>query len=851
MQKFLRTPFLLVALIVILFVSGAGQASAQTTGTVSPYASKPVCPAMRDNEPPTTCTYTNGDTASCVQSSNPLLGISTLTCTNPDRSTSVCEALNGQWSQVNQCRVTNADGTSGGGTGDSTVPGVRTDTVTDSNGNVTETNNTSASCSVLNVAQCIANLPGMLFAALAFLLLGLSGIILAIAGTVFNWVVIRTVFQFGTYFGTSDSMLITWGVIRDLGNIALLFGFIFVGVATILNTQGTEGFTAKKALPRLIIFAVLLNFSLFASQGVIDVANGFGSVFTTLAGQDCKADTSSVGGTGTAAQDGQSTADCSNVGISGKVLEAAGLTKIFDTTDKSGEFFQNLTDRPYTYTLMLLVLSVFVTVTAMVLLAGTVMLVIRVVVLSLLMVTSPIGFAGMAIPPLQKLAKDWWHKLISQSFFAPVFLLMIFISLKLVENLTQQQASIVDALLGNSASTGATTAGNMQVIMVFAIVIGFMIAALVVAQKMGAYGAKFATQRAAGLTLGAHAFVARRTIGRASGKVAERIRSSSFGHTETGRLFAGIADKGAKSSFDGRGISGLQKVGGLDLGKPQKGGYDAIVHHGQEEREKYGKSLKQTAGDKAKERAFNDNKKALEAEKARSSEQKEQAKRAAEKEKLPLEQQAATLAREHSFKAKERDDERALQQTKYQSALTKDGPEAEAAIAKEEEALRALSAAHRDAARAESEEVEAIKTQIREKDEALKVTNDMIDGRAKVIDAQIKAIDSEIKGKVDENGHVVSTGVGSNAASYRYAADLHRTSTSPVNLATAGHRASHHASASIIRNAGKSKIEKALGDIKDATEKVSEHTDDHGSDDHGGGGGAKPAAGGHDDHAKH
>ncbi len=65
-------------------------------------------------------------------------------------------------------------------------------------------------------------------------------------------------------------MLIAWGILRDIGNIVILFGFILMGVMMILDL---ESFNVRKALPRLLIFAVLLNFSLFASEAVVDVAN--------------------------------------------------------------------------------------------------------------------------------------------------------------------------------------------------------------------------------------------------------------------------------------------------------------------------------------------------------------------------------------------------------------------------------------------------------------------------------------------------------------------------------------------------------------------------------------------------
>ncbi|MDP3402771.1 MAG: hypothetical protein Q8S35_02340, partial [bacterium] len=74
-------------------------------------------------------------------------------------------------------------------------------------------------CGPMNIGCWLIKLPGMLFTGIAFVFLLLSGMILGLAGTVFNWVVIRTVFQFGTYFGTNEGMLIAWGVMRDIANI--------------------------------------------------------------------------------------------------------------------------------------------------------------------------------------------------------------------------------------------------------------------------------------------------------------------------------------------------------------------------------------------------------------------------------------------------------------------------------------------------------------------------------------------------------------------------------------------------------------------------------------------------------
>lgn len=316
---------------------------------------------------------------------------------------------------------------------------------------------------------------------IVLLILHFAAWILGVVGVFFNWVVLKTVFQFGLYFGTSEGMLLAWGVIRDISNIALLFGFIFMGVLLILNVEGGGhghggGISARRAIPRLLIFAVLLNFSLFTTQFVIDISNAFASQLVVLAGTECS--------TG----DEQTMAQCANEGISGKILSAVGMSTIWseDPENTGSEL------------MVYLGVTIFILITATVLLAAGIMLVVRVVVLSFLMVTSPIGFAGMVIPGLGKIAKDWWHTLLSQSFYAPVMLLLVFISLKLAESLSPKGQSLIEALTANSSSLAA----NLQIVVVFAVVIGFMIASLIAASKIGAMGAGLATNAASATVFG-------------------------------------------------------------------------------------------------------------------------------------------------------------------------------------------------------------------------------------------------------------------------------------------------------------------------------------------------------------
>lgn len=332
---------------------------------------------------------------------------------------------------------------------------------------------------------------------LAYVFFAFSNFLLFIVGALFNWVFSETVLQFATTFGNSPGVLAAWSILRDLGNIFLLFGFVFIGLSTIL---GIQTYAARKTLPRLIIFAVLLNFSLFAAEVVIDTSNALASgIYNQMGVADM-------------CTSGTSPEACSkNVGISGRIFNASGLAAV-----RAPAFIQEgVTANPATWGRVftsfslshqlaliqtLLGLTLFSTITTIVFGAAAVLLVIRGVVLSLIMVTAPIGFAGMVVPFLGKLAKDWWHNLINQSFFAPAFVLLVFVGLTVAQGTGLGGNTLVQALESGDVST-------MQAVAMFALVIGFMLAALLVAKKFGAYGADFAVNSAATATFTGMSFL--------------------------------------------------------------------------------------------------------------------------------------------------------------------------------------------------------------------------------------------------------------------------------------------------------------------------------------------------------
>lgn len=430
-------------------------------------------------------------------------------------------------------------------------------------------------------------------AVISFVILAFSSFLLWLAGILFNWSLAYLVFNFGVYFGNSTGLLLAWGILRDFGNIILLFGFVYMGIQTILNIGNYD---TGKTLSRLVIFAVLLNFSLFISEAIIDTANG---LTTTLYSQTSTCDITDT--------------DCLiNHGIASEILDRASIMSALGFGGASNLSSRNLSGadsraegdlqfaegsnyftNPIGETLKFLGLALLVTTAAVVLIAGALMLISRAIHLTFLMVVSPIGFAGMAVPWLEKMAKDWWDALVKQALFAPVFLLLLFVSLKLLDGL--------DGLAGGeggiASAIQSTNAIDTGPIVFFALVIGFMIASLLVAKKFGIYGAEAITKTATGLigrtagaaTFGAMGWMGRNTIGSASNVIARNL--GRVGRIPlVGRQLRAVVDAGAKASFDARSVLKT----GAELGevsKAAKGGRRGVLEATKKAEEEYAKTM--------------------------------------------------------------------------------------------------------------------------------------------------------------------------------------------------------------------------------------------------------------------
>jgi hypothetical protein len=388
--------------------------------------------------------------------------------------------------------------------------------------------------------------------------------IVYIAGTALNVAAYYSIVKMGDLVGQLSPLQVAWGVFRDLGNIAILFGFIAAGIMMILDV-GSYG--SKKMIVTLIIVAVAINFSSLAARAVIDAGNIVGIQFY-------KAFNNGAIPTG----------NISDNGISDHLMDSVKLTTLYD---------QSQSGAVANYPLIAFMSIILFLVVSFVFFSIAFLLVSRFVILVFLITISPLAFAGYVIPAFKKRSDEWLNTLIKNTLVAPVVLLLLLVSTKIVTSgtFTNQLANNgwTNALPNGLASTGATSIGN--VIILFMIACGFYLASLIIAKNLSAFGGQMATSIGGKLTFGTLGFAGRNTVGRASHGLSQGLRKTSFARTGAGRLTMGVLDRGAKASFDARGSKAFGSLK-LDAGKAPTGGYKKYEDESIKARTEYAKSLK-------------------------------------------------------------------------------------------------------------------------------------------------------------------------------------------------------------------------------------------------------------------
>gem|GEM_PF-2689016 len=452
----------------------------------------------------------------------------------------------------------------------------------------TEKRSTPAGCvslTSLNPAACAAWVAvGMLTA---------SGYLTWIGGLALNYAVDITILKMGDAVNSIEGIQYGWAVLRDIANIGLIFGLLAIGIGIILQISS---FGSREILARLIIIAILLNFSLFITKAVVAVGNSFAIV----AYSQLNSRTGNCTG-GTAC-------------ISDKFVAALMIPTVYKSVAGGEEVFNaealNVpTADGWKIFLAGLFGSIFLIITGFVFLAGAILLIIRFVVLVLLMITAPVAWIAHILPTTDGLWKTWWSSLLKETFFAPAYLILLLITLYIAQD------SALGSIAGGGREGGFAAmlsgkASSVALVVYFGIITGFMIAALILARKIGSYGSSavtsfgqklgknawsYARRGAGAATFGAAGLAGRNIIGRPAYNAVQKEGPGSLkakvaqgglrGLVAQAQL--GAAKYASKASYDARALPGVKDLG---IGKPIKG-YEAVRKQQEKSYADYAKSL--------------------------------------------------------------------------------------------------------------------------------------------------------------------------------------------------------------------------------------------------------------------
>jgi len=267
-------------------------------------------------------------------------------------------------------------------------------------------------------------------------------------------------------FVVAKPVLIGWEIVRDLSNQFFSLILLAIAIGTILRV---ESYNVKKMLPKVIVMAVLVNFSLLISGLLIDAAQ---VVMMTFA-----------------------------AGYKDSPGNLVALFNIADFVTGAGSQVGNNADTIevglLTSLILALVLMVVATITTLVM---VVVMIMRVVMLWVLVILSPLAYIMAAFPQGQKYAQQWWQDFTKYLIIGPVFAFFLFLSFAIanssgqIDHTTLGEGVPAINSSGESAENVSTLTAiaHPDALMGFIIAIALLMGSLMVTQQLGVAGAGFA-----------------------------------------------------------------------------------------------------------------------------------------------------------------------------------------------------------------------------------------------------------------------------------------------------------------------------------------------------------------------
>lgn len=376
-------------------------------------------------------------------------------------------------------------------------------------------------------------------------LLEFSGFLLWLAANMLNYAMLHGIFNFNTEFA-SQSIYPIWLIIRKAVALAMFFLVLAVGFMSVIGRS--DDF--KKALIFFIVFGLFVNFSYSATRDIADISNVI----------SLKMYESALGPVLFLKTDDPNTAGA-------KIVSALGLTKLVTSatavkTDASAGFDQQIASTPGA-----LMAVAYVLYAAYFFFTAAFLIIMRAVLLMCIIVASPILLVDVVFPALGERASKLRKIFFSQLILAPVFTIMLTLTLRFLEIFKDKGVTANGVLTSAAAASSVTIFFNL-IVMLAVLHIALKVTKSV-AGEIGEFTTKWANRGAqlgGGLALAGGAIgigmVGRQTIGRGANAFARSETGRNLAKTWGGEKVLQTAENLGKRNYDLRNMSMVQGVAG-------------------------------------------------------------------------------------------------------------------------------------------------------------------------------------------------------------------------------------------------------------------------------------------------
>jgi hypothetical protein len=396
--------------------------------------------------------------------------------------------------------------------------------------------------------------------------LQIAGFLVWLTANMFNYSVQIGILQFSQW--APDTLYPIWIVVRQVISLVIVFVGLYLGFMYIIGREDKF----EKYIPWVIIFALFVNFSYPLVRTAIDISNIISlKIYVSAVGNEAL----------TGAVTSKNTAGAlimDKLGLGGLIASATSV----EQAEKSGAgMLGNINSVPGA-----LLAVAFALYAAYIFFMATLIVIARTAALIFIIISSPLLLVDSVIPVLGQKAQDLRKIFFEQLAIAPVFMIMLALTLRFLEVFSVSAKNSLTTLSGGGVGAIATFFNILMMLIMLHIMIkvtkhvGGTVGEYVTntVGQVGGFGLGVATSGAG--------FIARGSIGRLAAKARDSNWVERNQDKVGGRLAYSLSNSLAKSSFDlrnskvvakGAGMAGLSGgLLGVGMGAGSKSNFDEM-----------------------------------------------------------------------------------------------------------------------------------------------------------------------------------------------------------------------------------------------------------------------------------